>query len=103
MKYLKMQPVAVAALACLATAINDRLLAQAPAKGTGTQTVPFARVIDANTLEVYIKGAQTGVRIVGIDVLQGNTPCGKQASAVLKTLVKAGLQLEEDPDPDLVF
>ena len=71
----------------------------APEWGKGTISVPFARVIDGNSLDVVINGSRVAVGLLGIDVPQGNTDCGRAATALLKTLVKGGLFLEDDTDP----
>ncbi|MDQ6834071.1 MAG: PQQ-dependent sugar dehydrogenase, partial [Chloroflexota bacterium] len=55
------------------------------------------RVIDGNTFETLINGSQVGVALVGIDVAQGNTACGREATKQLEALVAGGnLTLEED-------
>jgi len=71
--------------------------AQAPPRGSGTVTITGpVRVIEADTLEVYIRGAQVGVRIPGIKVPRGNTPCGRAASAFVRELLSSGAFLDEE-------
>jgi glucose/arabinose dehydrogenase len=72
------------------------LLAQAPPPGSGSRNIQFARVIDANTIEANINGNRVGIRLVGINVPAGNTACGKVATAILNTFLKAGGRLDED-------
>ena len=66
--------------------------------GSGTKTTgPSVRALDGATLDTTIDGQQVAVHLVGIDVPQGNTPCGLLATRLLQTLVRGGLlQLEED-------
>src|SRR4051812_43861193 len=71
-----------------------RVLAQTP---SGPSISGFVRVIDAQSLDVTVDGARTAVRLVGVDTPQGNTSCGRLASALLQNLVRAGIRLEEDP------
>jgi endonuclease YncB( thermonuclease family) len=71
--------------------------AQAPGRGQGTVTITGpVRVIEADTLEVYIRGARVGVRIPGIKVPRGNTPCGREASAFVRQLLSSGAFLDEE-------
>jgi glucose/arabinose dehydrogenase/endonuclease YncB( thermonuclease family)/methionine-rich copper-binding protein CopC len=69
----------------------------APPPGSGSVDLSgFVRVIDGNTVETYIDGKQTGIRIIGLDVPMGNTACGKDAADQLRGLVRDGLHLDED-------
>src|SRR5438094_4401819 len=97
-----------AGLACLLVLVTGPLaLAAAGAPGTGPSgapppgggpvEVPFARVIDGHTLEAWIDTHRVGIEVIGIDVPQGNTPCGREATAALRALVKGGVRLEDDP------
>jgi len=71
--------------------------AQAPARGTGPQSVNgFVRVIEADTLEVTINGTRVGVLIAGITAPPGNTPCGRAAIKATQALVAGGVELQED-------
>jgi glucose/arabinose dehydrogenase/endonuclease YncB( thermonuclease family) len=56
----------------------------------------FVRVIDGDTVEIYLNGSQVGVGLIGVSAPSAVTPCGKQASAMLKQLSKGGLWLSED-------
>ncbi|MGH2351160.1 MAG: thermonuclease family protein, partial [Chloroflexota bacterium] len=70
----------------------------APPAGSGDIEVDgFVRVIDGDTIETYINGQRTGIGLIGVDASQGNTPCGRQATAQLWGLVGGGVRLEEDP------
>jgi endonuclease YncB( thermonuclease family) len=70
----------------------------APPPGSGTVVSSAqVQVLDGNTFVTWIYGQQTAVRLVGIDVPQGNTSCGQAATGALWGLVKGGkLTLEED-------
>jgi len=71
--------------------------AQAPERGTGPKSVSgFVRVIEADTLEVYLDGARVGVVIAGITGPPGNTACGRSAIAATRALVAGGVELQED-------
>lgn len=71
--------------------------AQVPDPGPGSVTVTGpVRVIEADTLEVSIRGARVGVRIAGIRVPRGNTECGRQASAALRKMLSSGAFLDRE-------
>jgi len=56
------------------------------------------RVIDGNTVEVYINGRQIGIGIIGIEVAEGNTSCGQQATTYLGELLSSNqVRFDEDP------
>lgn len=56
----------------------------APPAGSGTKTTgPSVRALDGATLDTTIDGQQVAVHLVGIDVPQGNTPCGLLATRLL--------------------
>lgn len=65
--------------------------------------VTNVRVIDGDSLDVTVDGARVPVRIAGIDAPEGNTPCGRSATAALEALVADGITLVDDPDPALTF
>jgi glucose/arabinose dehydrogenase/endonuclease YncB( thermonuclease family) len=71
----------------------------APPPGSGdVEFTGFARVIDGETMEVTINGKQTLVGLLGIEAPQGNTPCGREATALLSGLLNQGpVILEEEP------
>ncbi len=70
----------------------------APPPGSGDVQIPgFVRVIDGETIDTLINGQQVGVGFIGISAPQANTPCGQAATALLRTLVKGGVNLEEEP------
>jgi len=76
----------------------------APPPGRGTVAIQGpVRVIEGDTFETWIDGQQVGIGILGLDVPQANTACGKASIAQLNALLKGGLRLEEDPDPGLAF
>jgi glucose/arabinose dehydrogenase/endonuclease YncB( thermonuclease family) len=69
----------------------------APAAGSGAVDLTgFVRVIDGDTIETRINGKRVGIGLLGIDAPTGNTACGREAAAQLRTLVRGGLRLEED-------
>lgn len=67
----------------------------------GPVALPFARVIDGDTLEAWIGTQRVGVGLIGITAPQGNTNCGQEAAGLLWQLTDGGLRLEEDAQ--LVF
>jgi endonuclease YncB( thermonuclease family) len=54
------------------------------------------RVIEADTLEIWVNGARIGVGIIGIKAPAGNTACGREAIDVVTQLVGSGIWLDED-------
>ena len=71
--------------------------AQAPDRIHGQLTVQGpVRVIEGDTLEVSINGMRVGVRIPGIKVPRGNTPCGREASAAMRELLSSGAILGDE-------
>lgn len=73
--------------------------AQAPPPGSGPIDFSgYVRVIDGNSVEVYINGHQIGIGIVGIKAPEGNTECGRAATAYLTELLSSyQVRLEDDP------
>ena len=72
-------------------------LGQAPLKGAGSFNISGpVRVIDGSTIETYINGKQVGLGMIGVDVPQGNTPCGKQVTSLLQAVTKLGFHVDED-------
>ena len=98
--------VAVLTLAALLLALMRVVEAQAPKKGTGPkEIIGPVRVIDGDTLEVYIEGRQTGIGIIGIKAPRANSPCGRKAAEFTQELLngldkKIKLRFEEDKDLD---
>ena len=89
---------AAAAAAVILLAPTPRISAQAPPPGSGPLDITGPiRVIDGDTMEVYIKGRQSGLGIIGIRAPMGNTTCGKAALAHLRGLIARGMHLDEDP------
>ena len=70
--------------------------AQAPPDPPRQFTVSQVRVIEADTLEVSVRGARVGVRIPGIRVPRGNTECGRRASALVQEILSSGAWLGEE-------
>jgi endonuclease YncB( thermonuclease family) len=76
---------------------GERASAQAPARGSGQRMVPGpVRVIEADTLEVWLDGSRVGVGVIGIKAPPGNTACGREAIKAASQLVADGIWLEED-------
>lgn len=88
--------VCVLAVFVAAACVGGQASAQAPDRGTGSHTVPRARVIEADTLEVWIGGTRIGVGVIGIKAPQGNTACGREAIRVAQEMVNGGIWLDED-------
>jgi len=90
---------AVAAVLGVLLAITPGAFAQAPAPGSGDQVIKGrVRVIDGDTLEIFINGRQASVGLIGIKAPLGNTACGQLSARYLFTLLgqTAGLRLVED-------
>jgi endonuclease YncB( thermonuclease family) len=84
--------------AAIFLALTPLISAQAPPPGSGSFDITGPiRVIDGDTLEVYIEGRQSGLGIIGIRAPMGNTACGKAALAHLRGLIARGMRLDEDP------
>jgi endonuclease YncB( thermonuclease family) len=89
--------ICVLVLMLVASELLDSPRAQAPSRGSGTYAVTGpVRVIEADTLEVFIDGRRVGVTIAGIAVPPGNVACGRQAAALVQSLVEGGIELQED-------
>ena len=63
----------------------------------------FVRVVDGRSIDAVINGSRVAIGVLGVDVPQGNTSCGRQATDALKSLARAargqgGLRLVEDPN-----
>jgi len=70
----------------------------APPAGSGPIDVSgFVRVIDGDTVEAYLGGKRVGIGLIGVDAPRGNTACGREAATALRTFVRGGLWLEDDP------
>ncbi len=68
----------------------------APAAGTGATALEgFVRAVQGDTLDARLSKRRIGIGIVGIRAPQGNTPCGKEATAYLQGLVEDGAMVEE--------
>ncbi|HXJ40148.1 MAG TPA: NPCBM/NEW2 domain-containing protein, partial [Bryobacteraceae bacterium] len=77
--------------------IPGHLYAQVLPKGSGNlEYKGFVRVIDGDTFEIYPNGDQVGIGTIGIKAPEGNTPCGKLAASLPKTLFPFRMSLKED-------
>jgi endonuclease YncB( thermonuclease family) len=76
-------------MATIITAILLALIsAQVPPAGNGTiEIIGPVRVIDGDTLEIFIDGHQTAIGIIGIKAPRANGPCGVRAAQLLQQLV----------------
>jgi endonuclease YncB( thermonuclease family) len=80
------------------------LQAQAPPQGSGNfQIQGPVRVIDGDTLEIFINGRQTAVGVIGIKAPWGNTTCGQTAIATLRALIRNGGVFTLVEDPNITF
>ncbi len=69
----------------------------APPAGSGPVDIAgFVRGIDGDTMETWIDGSRVGIGLIGINVPEGNTTCGVQATSMLQNMLYAGAHLEED-------
>jgi endonuclease YncB( thermonuclease family) len=96
-----MTRIATAALLATLTSIVAPAFAQAPPRGSGDLPISgFVRVIDGDTLEIYVGGRQTAVGIIGIKAPRGNSSCGKSSAQFLRALLmpQPVLRLVEDLD-----
>jgi hypothetical protein len=67
-----------------------------PPAGSGPITLKtFLRAVDGETLEVFIKGRQVGVRVAGVSTPRPNTTCGRAATDALQGLVAGGGRLHD--------
>ncbi len=70
----------------------------APAAGTGNRTVRgFVRVIDGESIDVYVNGLRSAIRLAGIEAPPLRTACGQLAARGLQLLLAGGVDLEDDP------
>jgi endonuclease YncB( thermonuclease family) len=77
---------------------------QAPAKGSGSFEITGpVRVIDGDTIEIYVDGRQMAVGILGVKVPPANTSCGRRAAQFTQDLLNGDgrgapitLRFEED-------
>src|SRR5262245_38474593 len=90
----------VSALILALLATSSLINAQAPPAGSGSiRFNGFVRVIDGDTLEVYIKGHQIGIGLIGINAPEGNTECGMKATEALWGLFSEfGITFDEDAE-----
>src|SRR5215208_6214856 len=93
-------------LLALVTAGAGRASAQQPGAAPGGAPPPgsgpidytgFVRVVDGDTIDIYLGGTQVLVGLIGADSPEGNTPCGREAAALLRMLTRGGVLLDEDP------
>jgi endonuclease YncB( thermonuclease family) len=85
--------------AALLGASERCLLAQAPPPGSGPiEFKGFVRVVDGDSVEIYVNGSRIGIGIVGIRTPMGNTSCGQDATGYLWSLLSTPpVRFEEDP------
>jgi endonuclease YncB( thermonuclease family) len=97
MKILNAMFAAVVFALALAFTSMIALAGQAPPPGSGSFDIAGpVRVIDGDTLEVYIEGRRVGVGLIGVDAPLGNTACGRRATEMLRQLTSERIDLEED-------
>ena len=61
------------------------------------QLVGYIRVIQGDTLDARNARGRVGIGILGVKAPNGNTPCGKEATAFTEELVSDGVELYEEP------
>ena len=77
-----------ATVVAIVMSVGPSVRAQAPPRGAGPLNVSGpVRVIDGDTLEVYVDGRQTAIGIIGIKAPRGNTTCGRKAAQLLQSLI----------------
>jgi endonuclease YncB( thermonuclease family) len=100
MRVLKMsiRAITTAASVLLASVwLAPALDGQAPPRGSGPYTVTGpVRVIDGDTLEIYLDGRRTGIAIAGVKAPPGNSACGRRAAAMLRELTSGVFELHEE-------
>jgi endonuclease YncB( thermonuclease family) len=57
----------------------------------------YVRAIQGDTLDARMGNKRVGIGIVGIQAPQGNTACGKEATAFAQSLVNDGATVQEQP------
>jgi endonuclease YncB( thermonuclease family) len=97
-------------VAVILLVLSPALGAQAPPKGSGPiEIMGPVRVIDGDTLELYLDGHQTAIGIVGIKAPRANTACGQKAAELIQQLVstidgrEAPVKLRFEEDPIVTF
>jgi endonuclease YncB( thermonuclease family) len=56
----------------------------------------YVRAVDGNTVDARLDGRRVGIEIIGIKAARGNTPCGRQATAYLQSLIEDGVTIEAE-------
>jgi endonuclease YncB( thermonuclease family) len=56
----------------------------------------FVRAVQGDTLDARLSNRRIGIGIIGIRAPQGNTPCGKEATAFVQGLVNDGAMVEKE-------
>jgi endonuclease YncB( thermonuclease family) len=80
----------------LAMPLSAQQPPSAPPDPPAQFTVTRVRVIEADTLEVWVDGIRLAVGIVGIKAPPGNTPCGKQAIAAVYQMLEGTTFFDAD-------
>jgi endonuclease YncB( thermonuclease family) len=57
----------------------------------------YVRAVHGDTLDARMSNRRVGIGIIGIQAPQGNTPCGKEATAFVQGLVDDGATVEDEP------
>lgn len=79
--------------------ISGDLYAQAPVAiepPVSGELKGYVRAIQGDTLDARLGNRRVGIEIIGIKAPRGNTPCGKEATAFLQTLVEDGAIVEAE-------
>jgi endonuclease YncB( thermonuclease family) len=57
----------------------------------------FPRVVDGESIDALVNGQRTAIRLLGVDAPMANTPCGQEATALLRSLTRNTIRLESVP------
>jgi endonuclease YncB( thermonuclease family) len=68
----------------------------APASGGPVELEGYVRAIQGDTFDARLNNRRIGIGVIGIQAPQGNTPCGKEATAYAQELVNDGAIIEEE-------
>ena len=71
-------------------------LQAAPGGTAPVELEGYVRAIQGDTLDARMSNRRVGIGIIGIQTPQGNTACGKEATAFAQALVNDGATVEEE-------
>jgi len=89
--------------AIVATAIIG-VAAQAPSRGgEAIEITGPVRVIEGDTVDVYVAGSRVLIGLIGIKAPRGNTRCGVDSANFLRNLMQSAGRLSLSEDPNYQF